>query len=311
MAKKFGADIGYQTVRIVIPGEEPIYRSEPAVIAVSVADSTVAACGEDAIKLADRVPGSVKLIRPFSGQMTPEPTYITAYFSYIIKRLHMKGADLVLSLSGAHDDETETLFVRSAQKAGVGEVIVLDAVYAAAQGCGVKNVGESALVNIGASVTDMGCFQRANQVAGKSCPFAGNAFDRAIITQTVKNHRYRLTPEEAERIKLAIGTMSPAGGRTYEAFGMRPYGLPKKLTLGEEEISASFEGVFDSLADEIIAMIRTLKAEPDKVILTGGGAKLSSLATSLAPLLCLPVEVAKEPENAVIRGVCLIAERLK
>ena len=57
-------------------------------------------------------------------------------------------------------------------------------------------------------------------------------------------------------------------------------------------------------------MLRTLKVEPDKVILTGGGAKLDALESALAPLLCLPVEVAKEPENAVIRGIGVVLEQL-
>lgn len=310
MAKKFGADIGYHTIRIVLPGEEPIYRSEPAIIAISIADSTVVACGEEALRTAARVPGSVKLIRPFSGQMTPDPCYLTAYFSYIIKRLRMKGADLILSLSGAHDEETEALFVSTAQKAGAREVVVLDAVYAAAQGCGVSAIGDSAIVNIGASVTDMGAFSRAKQVAAKTGEFAGNAFDRAILAMALKNHRHRITPEEATRVKEEIGTLTPVGGRTAVVEGMRPWGLPKKLTLTEEEVSAALEGVFDSLADEIVAMLRTLKVEPDKVILTGGGAKLDALESALAPLLCLPVEVAKEPENAVIRGIGVVLEQL-
>ncbi len=311
MAKKFGADIGYSSVRIILSGSDEVL-SESAVLAVSVSDGSVLAVGSEAISLSDRVPGSVRLIRPFSGEMTPESHYVTAYFSYVVKRLKLKGASLLLSFSGAHDEETESVYVKAIQKAGVGAVSVIDPVYAAAQGCGVMNVADSAVINIGASVTDMGCFSRGKQVASASNSFAGNAFDRAIISDVIKKHRYRPSLSEAEKIKLALASLSGTTDKTYEAEVIRPgMGLPKKLTLNEGEVSASCESVFENLADAISDMIHPLKLEPDKLILTGGGASLKGLPNALAPLMLLPIEVAPEPENAVIRGIGSLLGKIK
>lgn len=312
MAKQLGADFGYQTVRIVTPGEALAIRSEPAVVAVSLTDGTVVACGEDAMRLHRTVPGSVRLFHPFASETAFESAYWEAYFFYLIDVLHMKGAHLTLSLSGGLGDAVEEIAVEAAERAGFKAVTVIDAVYAAAQGCGVMGVGDSAVVNIGASAADMGCFRRAAPSSAVSHAFAGNAFDRAIVSAVLQTHRYRLTLEEAEAVKRQIGTLTPKGGRTATATAIRPaLGLPKKLTLTEEEISAAMESVFDELADEILSMIRKETAEPDKVILTGGGAKLDGLASSLAALLCLPVEVAKEPEHAVIRGVAFLLKHRK
>lgn len=311
MAKKFGADIGYSTVRIVTPEMEGDYRSEPAVIAISVADGNVVACGEEALSLSARVPGSVHVVRPFSGEMTPDVRYITAYFAYVMKKLKLKSASLALSFSGAHDEETESVYVKGVQKAGVRDVSVVDPVYAAAQGCEVLNVGDSAVINIGASVTDMGCFSRGKQVAYASNSFAGNAFDRAISSDIMKTHRYRPDNAEAERIKRELATLSTVGDKTVEASVMRPtMGLPKKITVSESEVSGACESVFDNLADEISDMIRSVKPEPDKIILTGGSARLSGFSSALAPLLCLPIEVAREPEGAVIRGLAALLSQI-
>ena len=72
------------------------------------------------------------------------------------------------------------------------------------------------------------------------------------------------------------------------------------------------EPVFDELVDRIMSIIRALSAEPDKIILTGGGAKLHGLDQALAPLLCLPVEVCRDSENAVIRGIAkLMSDKKK
>ncbi len=310
MAKKIGVDIGYNKVRIILEGSDTVY-SEAAVVAVSVSDGSVVACGDGAIDANERVPGSVRLVRPFSGEMTPEAQYVTAYFSYVIKRLRMRGASLLISFSGAHDDETESVYVKALGKAGAGRVSVIDPAYAAAQGCGVIGVSDSAIVNIGASVTDMACYHRNELVASKSNAFAGNAFDRAIISDFVKNRRYRPSQNEAEKMKLELASLSGVGDKTLECDVIRPgMGLPKKLTVTEAEVSASCESVFENLADSISDMIHPLEHQPEKIILSGGSAVLKGLPNALAPLMLIPIEIAPEPENAVIRGIGMMLAQI-
>ena len=303
MENAIGIDLGYHSVKLYLPEEEAPFCCEPAVLALTGNDSVVA-CGTAAQRLAQRVPGTVRLIHPFSGETTPDPAHVAAFFTYLVKNHRLRGYDLCFSLSGRHDEETEAIFVEAAQRAGLRDVMAIDALYAAASGSHVPSVSESAVIHIGASVTDMGCFCGGKQVASASCGYAGNWFDRAVMAYVLRKYRLSLTEEESERIKCAIGTMIPAGGRTVEAMAFRPaMGLPKKLVLTEEEISACFEHVFDHLVDEILGLLRGLRLEPDAIILTGGGAKLGELAPALAPLLCLPVVVAKEPEWAVIHGI--------
>ncbi len=310
MAKKFGADIGYSKVRIVLPNVDEVY-SESSAIALSVSDGSVVACGDEAIAVSERVPGSVKIVRPFSGEMTPEAQYITAYFSYVIKKLRMRGASILVSFSGEHDDETEGVYVKALQKAGAGAVSVVDSVYAAAQGCGVINVTDSAVINIGASVTDMACYFRGEIIAAASNAFAGNAIDRAIISDTIKNHRYRPSQSEAERLKIELSSLIGSSDKSATISAIRPgIGLPKKVTLTDTEVSASCEAVFENLADSIAEMILPLKNQPEKIVLTGGSAALKGLPNALAPLVLIPIEVAPEPENAVARGIASMLEKI-
>lgn len=312
MAKLIGVDVGYSTVRVVSSLNPGDYKSESAVIAISVSDGSAVACGDEAIALSERVPGSVTLVKPFSGEMTPEPQYITAYFSYIVKRMKLKGASLALSISGSHDEETEGIYVNAIQKAGIGRVAVIDPVYAAACGCKVKGARNSAIVNIGASVTDMGCFEKGEQTAAKSNAFAGNAFDRAIISKVLADHKCRPSLEEAEKIKLELLSLSGDSDKTLSVTAIRPgLGLPKKVELTSKDVFSACEGVFESLTDEISDMIRDRKIEPDKVILTGGGAKINGLVGALTPHLLIPVEIAEEPELSVIRGLEGLLSRIK
>lgn len=81
------------------------------------------------------------------------------------------------------------------------------------------------------------------------------------------------------------------------------FGLPKEIKLTENEISAAIEPVFDELADAVIALIRTLPCEPDRIILTGGGAEMTGIAPAMAPLVGIPVTIAEKPGLAVARGL--------
>lgn len=310
MTKKIGFDIGYSTVKVITPDGE--YKSEEAVIAINPADNTVVACGREAVALNIRVPGSVKLIHPFSGEMTPDVSYVYAYFSYMLDNLKIKNCRALISFSGAHDDETENAYVKGIQNAGIGTVSVIDPVYAAAQGCTTDGISNSAVINIGASVTDMGCFFMGQSVAQRSNSFAGNAFDRAVMNAVMNKYRYKMTSKEAEKAKLQLLSLTRYEGRTVECDAIKaPYGLPKKLTLNESDIKDGCEAVFDNLCDEIIGMIRALKVEPDKIILTGGTASLDGLKEALSFLLLLPIEVCEEPQYAVIRGIKNILDKMK
>ena len=312
MAKLIGVDVGYSTVRVVSASERGNYKCESAVIALSVADGSAVACGDEAISLFQRVPGSVTLVKPFSGETTPEPQYITAYFSYILKKMKMKGASVAISLPGVHDEETEGVYVKAIQKAGFGRVTVIESVYAAACGCNIKGVRNSAVINIGASVTDMSCFEKGQQTIKKSNSFAGNAFDRAIISKVLTDHLCRVSPEDAEKIKLELLCLSGESSKKQTVSAIRPgLGIPKKIELDSKDVLSACEGVFDSLADEISDMIRMRKVEPDKIILTGGSAKLNGLVTALAPLIQVPIEIAEEPELSVIRGLEGLLQRIK
>ncbi len=310
MIRKIGIDIGSCYIRTVIPGDPSPVTAEPAVTAITD-NGKVAACGTEAIRLDASAPGTVFLtgLIPAGGEL-PDERQVIAVFSYILKKNRMKGADVYFSFSGHCDDEAEELLVNAAQRAGARDVFAVNSLYSAAKGCKVRGAGDSLIINIGYETVGMAAYSHGNEIAASRNEFAGAAFDRAIMSYIMKKYHMSVTREEAERIKKEIGTMVPSGKKQTDICVMRrAVGLPKKLAVTEEEISSAMEPVFDELADGIIALIRTLPSEPDRLILTGGGAQLHALAPALAPIVCLPVEISPEPEFAVIRGLSAIAER--
>lgn len=301
--------MGSTNIRLATAGND-IVISEPSVVALSRDDSRkIISCGNAAVNLNSRIPGGVKLVYPFNGETVPDFNCMKAIFSYIIGKGKAKNADTYISYSGKHSKEIEKVIVESAQEAGAGNVLSVDPSYAAACGCGFRGMGENLIVNIGASVCDIAAYSHSKLAAMRSCGFAGKAIDKAIGTGIFHRHRFSITPETAENIKLSFVSLTRPKDLTFEIPVTKPtVGLPSKIRLTPAEVSEYAEKITDELIDEVLDVIRSLPAEPDRVVLTGGGAQLDGLSAALESIIHFPVVVAKNPSEAVIRGIVQIAD---
>lgn len=310
MTRKIGIDIGSLNVRTVLPGDVPEIIESPAVYSTVAGDGEVADIGRTAARIDSALPGTVTVL-PFipAGKQLPDPEAAYALFSGILKEYRMRKADIWLSIPADCGEETEKLFVETAQQAGGRDVFAVSAGYAAAMGSGVRGAGNSLTLHIGARCSSLIAFSKGQEIASSVTEFAGNAFDRAIGSHLLKGHRVTASPEEIRRIKHEIGSLNPTGGSIRARVMRVGYGLPKEITLTEDEISAAIEPVFDELADAVIALIRRLPCEPDKIILTGGGADMKSIAPSLAPLVGISTVVADNASQAAARGLAAVMEQ--
>ena len=310
MKKAIGIDIGSANVRLAVAGLETKIYSEPAVVAVSRDDGRkVIACGNDANYLWSRIPGGVKLVHPFTGETAPDPLYSEALIRYIIGKGRLRSPDAYLSYSGKHTKEAEKIVVDAAQKGGAGDVISVDPSYAAACGCGYRGMGENIIANIGAAVCDIAAYSHSKLAELRTCGYAGRAVDKSIGTGIFHKYRFSITPDTAESIKLSFVSLTKPADTPFVIPVTKPtVGLPCRLSLTPSEVSGFAEKVTDELIDEIVDVVRNMPAEPDKIVLTGGGAKLNGLPAALESIVRLPVVVANEPENAVIRGIIHIID---
>ncbi len=302
MSKIIGLDVGSKFIRTVVFDGELVFGEEPSAVAYNETEGKIVACGNGALSLAGRLPGGVLTVYPFKGKGMPDPAYVRALMEYFIKQTRSKGADVILSVAGTQSSATDALFIDALRYSG--DVITVDSTLCAMYGSEVREAKDSLIVNIGATHTDIALYSNGKVVKTATNDFAGNKFDAAISAYLLKKYKARVTDEEAERIKIEIGSLSADIDGTLDYTCLRHViGLPRKLSVSGDEISSALEPVFDELADSLIDILRNIPYRPDKVILTGGGAKLRGLDTALAPLLCLPIEISKEPEYAVIRGI--------
>ncbi|MBQ7604818.1 MAG: rod shape-determining protein [Clostridia bacterium] len=311
MRKKFAVDVGSRYIRAVTE-DSPVEKMlcEPSVVAVERDDDRkIAACGSDALRLVERVKGAYRIVSPFSPDKTPNPAYAAALLGHVIKRCNAKRHDVYLSYSGRKSPENDAVVVNAVQETDVGDVVTIDPAYAAGCGCGVRGMGENVIVNIGASYVNMAAYSRSKAVDERVNTYAGNSVDKAISIAIFRKYRLSINPETAENIKLFHASLTESSDLSFAVKCIKPtLGLPFELTLTENEIAGFIEGPVDEFLDDLIDMVRGMPAEPDKIVLTGGGAQLNGLQPTIQSLLHFPVVVANRPAEAVINGILQIIE---
>lgn len=189
--------------------------------------------------------------------------------------------------------------------AGAGEVVLAEGVVLAAVGLGLPMVdgGGLLVVDVGGGKAEVGVVSMGGVVVGRGIKTAGNDFDAAIINFVKMKYGILMGLGTARRVKEEVKEMGIIRGRDLET------GLPKtvKVLPGEIEEAVSLEGmkivklvteVLDETPPELMGDI-----VKRGMVMVGGGAKLSFLASILAAETKIGVTVAENPEHRVIKGI--------
>ena len=93
-------------------------------------------------------------------------------------------------------------------------------------------------------------------------------------------------------------------------------GLPKTVTITSDEM---LKAIHDPIHEIIDTIRQTLEATPPElaadvmetgITLTGGGALLSGLDRLIAEETGMPVNIADEPLNCVVKGTGIVLEKI-
>ena len=123
----------------------------------------------------------------------------------------------------------------------------------------------------------------------------------------------------AEDIKMEIGCATPLMTKLSMEIRGRDLstGLPRNITITSEQI-------LDALSESIKRIVQTVKQTLEKtppelaadlvengIILTGGGALIKNLDKLLSEETSMPVYIADEPLDCVVRGTGKVLEELE
>ena len=322
-------DLGTANTLIYMRGKG-IVLNEPSVVAIRQeggpnGKTTIHAVGHSAKQMLGRVPGNIQAIRPMKDGVIANFTVTEQMLKQFIRmvkpnKLFAPNPRIIICVPCGSTQVERRAIKESAEAAGASEVFLIEEPMAAAIGAGlpVSEAAGSLVIDIGGGTTEVGVISLGGMVYSGSVRVGGDKFDQAIVSYVRRNFGMLIGDPTAELIKMEIGSAFPSSeAKEIEVKGRNlSEGVPRTFTIHSNEV---LEALTEPL-NQIVGAVKTaLEKTPPELgadiaergmMLTGGGALLRDLDQLLQEQTGLPVHIAEEPLNCVVKGCGIALENI-
>jgi rod shape-determining protein MreB and related proteins len=300
---------------VVFRRGEGIVLFEPSVVAMDQQTGQVYAVGEKARQMLGRTPATIVATRPLRHGVIADfetTEQMLGQFIRLVGGSGLRRAVIVCVPSGLTQVERDAV-VEATLAAGAREAHLIEEAMAGAIGAElpVEDAVASLVVDVGGGTSEMAVIALGGIVVSTSLPVGGYDLDDAIVRFVQDQHRLLVGHEQAERVKLEIGSALEGHALVSEAEVAGRYmstGMLARITLGEDEVRRALER---PLARIVAALKELLEQTPAQlasdiadrgITLVGGGALLPGFADLIRGETGLPVTRDPEPLTTVARG---------
>jgi rod shape-determining protein MreB and related proteins len=323
-SEDLAVDLGTTNTLVYVRGEG-IVLDEPSVVAISQANHSLLALGEEAKAMLGRAPDSIGVVRPLRHGVIADFDVTGTMLRNFIRKAHRRQRLVrprIVVVVPSEITQVEKRAVRdSARSAGAREVYLIEASLAAAVGAGlpIEVPGAHMIVNIGGGTTEVAMMSLAGIVYGKSLRVAGDEMNEAIVDYMRRTYNLLIGERQAEAVKIALGSADPSGpdrGKMDVKGRDLIDGFPRGIVVTGEEIREALREPVGAIVAAVHGCLEQVPPElaadmVDKgIMLTGGGALLPGLGQRLRMETSLPVTVAEDPLTCVVRGAGKLLDRL-
>ena len=312
-------DLGTANTLVYMRGKG-IIVNEPSVVAVinSRGNRKVLAVGQEAKDMLGKTPGNIEAIRPMRDGVIADFDITEAMLRYFIQKAHKRKAfikpRIIICIPTGITPVEKRAVKEAAESAGAREVYLIEEPMAAGIGAGLpitEPVG-SMIVDIGGGTTEVAVISLSGIVKAKSIRVAGDKMDLSIIQYIKRKYNLAIGERTAERIKMTVGSalkledeeeieMEVKGRDLIE-------GKPVNIPINSAEIRESLKEPISQIVEGIKSTLEVTPPElagdivDNGIVLTGGGALLKNLDKLIQKETGVPVIVAEEPLECVVRG---------
>ena len=276
-------------------------------------------------KCCGRTPEQIKAVRPLKDGVIADFTATQLMLKNIIgkvgKRYSIGKPRVVVGVPSGITEVEERAVEESVIQAGAKEVYLIEEPMAAAIGASL-DVGEpsgSIIVDIGGGTTEVAVISLWGIVVSHSLRIAGDELDEDIINYIKKEMNLAIGDTTAEQIKIQIGCAMPLMTETAMEIRGRDLttGLPRNVKVTSTQIEEAIKESIGKIVD--IVKVTLEKTPPELasdimekgIVLAGGGALIKNLDKLLSIETKMPVYVAEEPLDCVVRGAGKTLEDLE
>ncbi len=322
--KDIGIDLGTANILVTLKGKGIVLK-EPSVVAIDRRTGAILATGHEAKEMLGRTPDQIKAVRPLKdgviADFTATQLLLKNILAKVCQRYNAGRPRVVVGVPSGITEVEERAVEESVLQAGAREVYLIDEPMAAAIGASL-DVAEptgNIIVDIGGGTTEVAVISLGGIVISHSLRVAGDELDEAIVNYIKREMNLAIGETTAEEIKMEIGCAAPlVTEETMEIRGRDlTTGLPKNITI----TSAQMEEALRDPISEIIDVVKsTLEKTPPElasdivekgIFLAGGGALIRNLDKLLSQRTNMPVFVAEDPLDCVVKGTGKTLEDLE
>mgnify|MGYP002543795284 FL=1 len=314
-SRDIGIDLGTANILVTLKNKGIVIR-EPAVIAIDNKSGEVLATGFEAKAMLGRTPKDISAIRPLKDGVIADFTATKLLLKNILERVCRKynaiRPRVIVGVPSGITEVEERAVEESIIHAGAREVYLIEEPMAAAIGADIEIEEPSGniIVDIGGGTTEVAVISLGGIVISNSLRIAGDELDEDIINYAKRELNLAIGEATAELVKKELGCAMPL--MTQMSMGIKGRdlndGLPKTVTITSDQVEEAMKESIEKIVE--IVKITLEKTPPELasdimekgIILAGGGALIQNLDKLISRETGMPVYVAEEPLDSVVKG---------
>ena len=323
-SKDIGIDLGTANLLVTLKGKGIVLK-EPSVVAIDRKTGRIMATGTEAKEMLGRTPEQIKAVRPLKDGVIADFTATQLMLKNIIekvnRRYNLGKPRVVVGVPSGITEVEERAVEESVLQAGAKEVYLIEEPMAAAIGASldVAEPSGNIIVDIGGGTTEVAVISLGGIVVSHSLRIAGDELDEDIVNYVKKEMNLAIGKTTAEQIKIQIGCAMPLMTETDMEIRGRDLtdGLPRNEKISSVQVQ---EAISESIQKIVEVVKSTLEKTPPElasdimekgIVLAGGGALIKNLDKLLSMETGMPVYVAEQPLDCVVRGTGKTLEDLE
>jgi len=322
--KDIGIDLGTANTLVTLRGKGIVLR-EPSVVAINKKTGEILATGGEAKEMLGRTPNDIKAVRPLKdgviADFTATGLMLKNLISKVCQRYSVIRPRVVVGVPSGITEVEERAVEEAVLQAGAKEVYLIEEPMAAAIGAklDIAEPSGNIIVDIGGGTTEVAVISLGGIVVSSSIKIAGDELDEDIINYVKRELNLAIGETTAEEIKFKIGCALPLMTDVPMEVRGRDLltGLPKTITITSSQIE---EAIRESIKQIVESVKQTLEKTPPElasdimekgIVLAGGGALIQNLDKLLSIKTGMPVFIAEDPLDCVVKGTEKTVEDLE
>ena len=323
-SKDIGIDLGTANTLVTLKGKGVILK-EPSVVAIDRRSGNILATGYEAKEMLGRTPETIKAVRPLKdgviADFTATQLMLKNIVSKVCQRYNAGRPRVVVGVPSGITEVEERAVEESVLRAGAKEVYLIEEPMAAAIGANL-DVAEptgNIIVDIGGGTTEVAVISLGGVVISNSLRTAGDELDEDIVNYIKREMGLAIGETTAEEIKIEIGCALPLMTEASMEVRGRDLGngLPRNVIVTSTQME---EAMHDSINEIVEVLKATLEKTPPElasdivekgIVLAGGGALIRNLDKLLSQKTEMPVYIAEDPLECVVKGTGKTLEDLE